>query len=88
MWIASYFTVFIMLKSSFQNISKTLSKNLFKLCHNWGNYAGTNSLKRFLEKTPGTEKHKDKQKTSWRRYVAMATPIAIKPRSLEIFIFI
>ena len=42
---------------------------------------GTNSLKRFLKQTPDAEKHKDKQKTSWRRYVAMATPIAIKPRS-------
>ena len=43
--------------------------------------AGTNSLKRFLKKTSGAEKHKDKLKTKWRRYVAMATPIAIKPRS-------
>ena len=43
--------------------------------------AGTNSLKRFSKKTPGTEKHKDKYKTQWRRYVAMATPIAIKHRS-------
>ena len=33
-WIACYFTVFMMLKTSFQNISKTLSQNLFKLCHN------------------------------------------------------
>ena len=29
-WIACYFTVFTMLKTSFQNISKTLSQNLFK----------------------------------------------------------
>ena len=43
--------------------------------------ARTNSLKRFLKKSPGAEKHKDKLKTKWRRYVAMATPIAIKPRS-------
>ena len=42
---------------------------------------GTNSLERFLKKTPGAKKHKDKQKTKLRRYVAMATPIAIKPRS-------
>ena len=42
---------------------------------------GTYSLKRFLQKTPGTEKHNDKWKTKWRHYVAMATPIAIKPRS-------
>ena len=33
-WIACYFTVFMMLKTSFQDISKTLSQNLFKLCHN------------------------------------------------------
>ena len=39
--------------------------------------AGTNSLQRFLKKTPGTKKHKDKYKTKWRRYVAMVTPIAI-----------
>ena len=37
-WIACYFTVFMVLKTSFQNISKTLSKNLFKLWHNWGSY--------------------------------------------------
>ena len=43
--------------------------------------AGTYSLKRFPQKTPSTEKHKDKVKTKWRHYVAMATPIAIKPRS-------
>ena len=42
--------------------------------------AGKYSLKQFLQKTPGTEKHKDKQKAYWRHYVAMATPIAIKPR--------
>ena len=45
--------------------------------------AGMNSLKRFLKKTPSREKHKDNLKTYWRRYVAMATPIAIEPRSLE-----
>ena len=50
--------------------------------------AGTYSLKRILHKTPGAEKHNDKWETQWRNYVAMATPIAIKPRSLEIFIFI
>ena len=50
--------------------------------------AGTYSLKQFLKKSPGTEKHKYKLKMSWRRYVAMATLIAIKPRSNEIFIFI
>ena len=50
--------------------------------------AGTYSLKRFPKKNPGTEKHKDKGKTQWRHYVAMATPIAIKPRSQEIVIFI
>ena len=33
------------------------------------------------KKSPGTEKHRDKQKTLWRRYVTMATPIAIKPKS-------
>ena len=43
--------------------------------------AGTNSLERFLKKTPGTEKYKDKVKTQWRRYIAMATPIAIEPKS-------
>ena len=43
--------------------------------------AGTNSLKQFLKKTPGTEKHKDKLKKLWRRYVAMVTLTAIKPRS-------
>ena len=42
---------------------------------------GTNSLKQFLKKTPGTEKHKDKQKTQWRCYVAMVTMNAIKPTS-------
>ena len=36
--------------------------------------AGTYSLKRFLQKTPGTEKHKDKWKTQSRYSVAMATP--------------
>ena len=43
--------------------------------------AGINSLRRFLKKTPGAEKHKDKYKTKWRRYVAMGTPIAIKLKS-------
>ena len=44
--------------------------------------AGTNSLNRFLKKkTPGTEKHKDKQKTQWCHCDAMANPFAIKPRS-------
>ena len=50
--------------------------------------AGTYSLKQFLKKTPRTEKHKDKSKMSWHRYVAMATLMAIKSRSKEIFIFI
>ena len=36
--IACYFAVFMMLKTLFQNISKTLSYKLFKLCYNWGNY--------------------------------------------------
>ena len=49
--------------------------------------AGTNPPNRFLKKTPGTEKHKDKQKTQWRHYVAMANPYAIKPRSSEIFMY-
>ena len=44
--------------------------------------AGRYCLKRFLKKkTPGTEKHKDKLKNVMAHYVAMATPIAIKPRS-------
>ena len=39
--------------------------------------AGTYSLKRFLPKTPGTEK--------WRHYFAMATPIAKKPQVISNF---
>ena len=70
-WIACYFTVFMIVKTAYQNISKTLSKNLLN----------TYSLKRFLQKTPGTEKHVDKRKAHWRHYVYMATLIAIKPRS-------
>ena len=58
--MACYFTVFAMLKTSFQNISKTLSYNLSNFAIIEAIMAGTNSLKRFLKKTPGTEKHKDK----------------------------
>ena len=36
-WIACYFTVFMIVKTACQNISKTLSQNLLKLCHNGGN---------------------------------------------------
>ena len=55
-WIACYFTVFMILKTSFQNISKTLSQNAIIEAI----MAGTYFLKQFLKKTPGTEKHKDK----------------------------
>ena len=46
----------MILKTSFQNISKTLSQNTIIEPI----MAGTYFLKQFLKKTPGTEKHKDK----------------------------
>ena len=55
-WLTCYFTVFMILKTSFQNISKTLSQNTIIEPI----MAGTYFLKQFLKKTPGTEKHKDK----------------------------
>ena len=43
---------------------------------------GTNSFKRFLEKKLLVQRNtKTNKKKEWRRYVAMVTPITIKPRS-------
>ena len=53
-WIACYFTAFMILKTLFGN---TL---YFQNALNQAIMAGTQSLKRFLKNTPGTEKHKDK----------------------------
>ena len=51
MRLACYFTVFMILKTAFQNISKTLSQNFFKLCHNEGNYGRYILLKAISSKT-------------------------------------
>ena len=59
-WLACYFTVFMILKMHF----KIFRKRSHRICSNFATMeaimAGTYSLKRFLQKTPGTEKHKDK----------------------------
>ena len=48
MWITRYFMIF---KTSFQNISKTLLRQLWQV---------KTPLSDFFKKTPGKEKHKDK----------------------------
>ena len=59
-WMACYFTVFMILKTLFQ----IFPKRFHKICSNFAVIetimAGKYSLKRFLKKTPSTEKHKDK----------------------------
>ena len=46
------------------HVHMKLGKRSHRICSNFAIIAsimaGTNSLKRFLKKTPGTEKHKDK----------------------------
>ena len=59
-WLACYFTVFMILKMHF----KIFRKRSHRICSNFAimeaTMAGTYSLKRFLQKSPGTEKHEDK----------------------------
>ena len=59
-WIACYFTVFMILKT----LLKIFPKRSHRICSNFAIIetimAGTYSLKRFLKKTPSTDKHKDK----------------------------
>ena len=54
------FPVFMILKTAFL----IFRKRSHRICSNFAIMgaiiAGTYSLKRFLQKTPGTEKHKDK----------------------------
>ena len=42
----------------------------------------------FMKKTPSAEKHKGKTKIQWRHCTVMATPMTMKHRSEQIFIFI
>ena len=60
MSIECLFTIFMTLKTPFQNISKAFSHNVFKRCHNRGNYGKYKLPKAISKKNPSTKKYKAK----------------------------